>query len=122
MAEQKERTSASERLAEPERVELERIQAQPRGGPAIAARNVLDRVQVALTVELGRTQITVKDLRQLRHGQIISLDQMVGEPLAIFANGQKLAYGEVVAVANDRYGVRVTALAEDTDAEGGGVG
>jgi flagellar motor switch protein FliM len=122
MAEQKERTAASVKLAGPERVELERIQAQPRGAPAITGRNVLDRVQVALTVELGRTQITVKDLRQLRHGQIVSLDQMVGEPLAIFANGQKLAYGEVVAVANDRYGVRVTALAEDAEAETGGVG
>lgn len=121
MATQKERMSPGEKLAEPERVELERIQAQPRGNPAITARNVLDRVQVALTVELGRTQITVKDLRQLRHGQIVSLDQMVGEPLAIFANGQKLAYGEVVAVANDRYGVRVTALAEDAEPETGGV-
>lgn len=121
MVEQKER-SATERLVEPERVELERIQAQPRGAPAISARNVLDRVQVALTVELGRTQIAVKDLRALRHGQIISLDQMVGEPLAIFANGQRLAFGEVVAVANDRYGVRVTGLAEETEAESGGVG
>jgi flagellar motor switch protein FliM len=121
MAEQKERVSTSEKLAGPERVELERIQAQPRGAPAITARNVLDRVQVALTVELGRTQITVKDLRALRHGQIVALDQMVGEPLAIFANGQKLAYGEVVAVANDRYGVRVTALAEDAEPESGGV-
>ena len=116
-----ERMSANEKLAEPERVELERIQAQPRGAPAITARNVLDRVQVALTVELGRTQITVKDLRALRHGQIVALDQMVGEPLVIFANGQKLAYGEVVAVANDRYGVRVTALAEDAEPESGGV-
>lgn len=120
MAEQKERASAGEKLAEPERVELERLVAQPRGAPAITGRNVLDRVQVALTVELGRTQITVKDLRALRHGQIVSLDQMVGEPLAIFANGQKLAYGEVVAVANDRYGVRVTALAEDAEGENGG--
>ena len=79
---------------------------------------MLDRVQVALTVELGRTSITVKDLRQLRHGQVVTLDQMVGEPLTIFANGQRLAYGEVVAVANDHYGVRVTALAEDIDATG----
>lgn len=120
MADQKERTGTGEKRAEPERVELERLAAQPRGGPAITARSVLDRVQVALTVELGRAQITVKDLRALRHGQIVSLDQMVGEPLAIFANGQKLAYGEVVAVANDRYGVRVTALAEDAEAQSGG--
>jgi flagellar motor switch protein FliM len=125
MADQKERTGAAtagagpaERgppAAETERVELERIQAQPRGAPVISAKSVLDRVQVALTVELGRTQITVKDLRQLRHGQVVSLEQMIGEPLTIFANGQKLAYGEVVAVPNDRYGVRITALAEDVD-------
>ncbi|MGE4481069.1 FliM/FliN family flagellar motor switch protein [Acidocella sp.] len=113
MTEQKERLTGAERLVEPERVELERLQAQPRGAAAVTAKNVLDRVQVAVTVELGRTQISVKDLRSLRHGQILQLDQTIGEPLAIFANGQKLAYGEVVAVTNDRYGVRVTALTED---------
>jgi flagellar motor switch protein FliM len=120
MSEQKTRVGMVDRLAEPERIELERIQGQPRGGPVLTARNVLDKVQVALSVELGRTQITVKDLRALRHGQILALDQMVGEPLTIYANGQKMAYGEVVAVANDRYGVRVTALVEDTEREAGG--
>ena len=113
MADQKERLTGAEKLIEPERVELERLQALPRGVPAITAKVVMDRVQVAVAVELGRTQISIKDLRTLRHGQILQLDQVIGEPLAIFANGQKLAYGEVVAVANDRYGVRVTALAED---------
>lgn len=113
MPEQKDRITGAEKLIEPERVELERLQNQPRGATAITAKAVLDRVQVAVAVELGRTQITVKELRALRHGQILQLDQMIGEPLAIFANGQKLAYGEVVAVANDRYGVRVTALTED---------
>ena len=116
MVDQKERAGQTERNAlDNDRVELERLQSQPRGAPAITAKNVLDRVQVALTVELGRTQITVKDLRQLRHGQVVTLDQMVGEALSIYANGQKLAYGEVVAVANDRYGVRVTALVEDAE-------
>jgi flagellar motor switch protein FliM len=119
MSEQKDRIAgAMGNTMENERVELERIQSHPRGALAITGKNVLDRVQVALTVELGRTSITVKDLRQLRHGQVVTLDQMVGEPLTIFANGQRLAYGEVVAVANDHYGVRVTALAEDIDATG----
>ncbi|EKM99661.1 MULTISPECIES: FliM/FliN family flagellar motor switch protein [unclassified Acidocella] len=117
MSEQTERVTGAEKLVETERVELERLQARAGGAPAITAKAVLDRVQVAVTVELGRTHITVKDLRALRHGQILQLDQMIGEPLAIYANGQKLAYGEVVAVANDRYGVRVTALTEDVPAE-----
>ena len=120
MSDQNTITEPSARAAqvhEGERVELERLQTQPRGAPAITAKNVLERVQVCLTVELGRASITVRDLRQIRHGQVVTLEQTVGEPLTIFANGQKLAYGEVVAVANDRYGVRVTALAEDMNAD-----
>ncbi|MGP8026038.1 MAG: FliM/FliN family flagellar motor switch protein, partial [Acidocella sp.] len=120
MSEQKSRVNTSGKLADSERVELESIQAYPRGGQVISTRNVLDRLQVSVSVELGRTQITVKDLRALRHGQILSLDQMVGEPLTIFANGQKMAFGEVVAVANDRYGVRVTALVDDAGQDAGG--
>ncbi len=100
---------------EAERVELERLQPQPRGLPAITGKKMLDRVHVAITVELGRANITVKALRQLRHGQILALEQRVGEPLTIYANGEKLAYGEVVAAGQDHYGVRVTALVEDID-------
>jgi len=120
MSEQKSRVNTSGKRADSERIELESIQAYPRGGQAISTRNVLDRLQVSVSVELGRTQITVKDLRALRHGQILALDQMVGEPLTIFANGQKMAFGEVVAVANDRYGVRVTALVDDAGQDAGG--
>ena len=113
MTETTDRVTGTEKLVEPERIELERLQSQPRGAPAITTKAVLDRVQVAVSVELGRTQITVKELRALRHGQVLPLDQKIGESLAIFANGQKLAYGEVVAVTDDHYGVRVTALSED---------
>jgi flagellar motor switch protein FliN/FliY len=66
-------------------------------------------------VELGRTSVSVKDLKNLRKGQVIGLDKMVGEPLGIFANGQRLASGEVVSVAQERYGVRVIALTEEPD-------
>jgi flagellar motor switch protein FliM len=122
MADQRERVGAGAAGAaggaDTERVELERLRSEPRGGPIITAKGLLDRVQVMVTVELGRCHVTVKDLRSLRHGQIITLDQMVGEPLAIFANGQKLAFGEVVAVPNDRYGIRVTALADDGELPG----
>jgi len=100
---------------ESERVELERLQSTPRGTAAIKAKGMIDRVPVLLTVELGRTNITVKDLRVLRHGQVVVLDQMVGEPLGIFANGQRLGAGEVVAVGKDQYGIRVTALADEPE-------
>ena len=97
---------------ENERVELEILEPFAQPGPAVCAQNLVERVPVALTVELGRTNISVKELRLLRQGQIIGLDQMVGEPLGIFANGHRIASGEVVSVARDQYGIRVTALAD----------
>ena len=97
-----------------DRVEPETLVALPHGNLAVPAKPV-ERVPVTLSVELGRTSISVKDLRQLRYGQVITLDQMVGEPLSIFANGQKLALGEVVAVGKSQYGVRVLSLIEDLE-------
>jgi flagellar motor switch protein FliN/FliY len=94
---------------------LEQLQPNPSDMPAIATRQIVERLPIVLTVELGRTSVLVKDLKNLRKGQIIGLDKMVGEPLSIFANGQRLASGEVVSVAQERYGVRVIALAEEPD-------
>jgi flagellar motor switch protein FliN/FliY len=54
-------------------------------------------------------------LRQLRHGQVLVLDRVIGEPLSIYANGQRLAMGEVVAVGKNQYGIRVTALIEEAE-------
>jgi flagellar motor switch protein FliN/FliY len=99
--------------ADGETVELERLQPVERATLAVNGKGMIDRVTVALTVQLGRTDISVKDLRLLRQGQIIVLDQVIGEPLTIFANGHQLAYGEVVATAKDQYGIRVTALMEE---------
>jgi flagellar motor switch protein FliN/FliY len=101
--------------AEPARIELEQLEQTSLAGPAVPNRALIERVQVELTVELGRTKLSVKDLRQLRQGQIVVLDQIVGEPLAIFANGHRVAIGEVVSVAKDQYGIRVTALAEEAE-------
>ena len=98
-----------------ERVELEHLLSVPSEALAVASRQMVERLPVILTVELGRTSVSVKDLKNLRKGQIIGLDKMIGEPLGIFANGQRLAAGEVVSVAQEKYGVRVIALAEEPD-------
>jgi flagellar motor switch protein FliN/FliY len=76
-------------------------------------RSIVQRITVALTVELGRAQLTLANLRQLREGQVLILDQPVDEPLSIYANGRRFAYGEVAAIGNDQYGIRFLSLAED---------
>lgn len=64
-------------------------------------------IPVKLTVELGRTRMTIKELLRLSQGSVVALDGLAGEPLDIMINGYLIAQGEVVVVA-DKYGVRIT--------------
>ena len=67
---------------------------------------ILD-IPVQLTVELGRTKITIKNLLQLAQGSVVELDGMAGEPMDVLVNGYLIAQGEVVVV-NDKFGIRLT--------------
>jgi flagellar motor switch protein FliN len=98
-----------------ERVELEHLQPDPQDMPAIARHRIVERLPILLTVELGRTQVSFKELKNLRKGQVVALEKMIGEPLGIFANNQPLAFGEVVSIGQDRYGVRIVSVADDSD-------
>ena len=102
----------------PHDVGMEAAAAQPAdifpsfGGPAANAgvMNELDMIldiPVQITVELGRTKITIKNLLQLAHGSVVELDAMAGEPMDVLVNGTLIAQGEVVVV-NDKFGIRLT--------------
>ncbi len=65
------------------------------------------KIPVSVSVELGRAQVSLKEIFELSEGSIIELDRLVGEPLDLVVNGQVVAQGEVVAIDNN-YGLRVT--------------
>ena len=67
---------------------------------------ILD-IPVRITVELGRTKISIRNLLQLAHGSVVELDGLAGEPMDVLVNGTLIAQGEVVVV-NDRFGIRLT--------------
>ncbi len=67
---------------------------------------ILD-IPVQLTVELGRTKISIKNLLQLSQGSVVELNGMAGEPLDILVNGTLVAQGEAVMV-DERLGIRLT--------------
>ncbi|MDB5815100.1 MAG: flagellar motor switch FliN [Rhodocyclales bacterium] len=67
---------------------------------------ILD-IPVQLTVELGRTKISIRNLLQLAHGSVVELDALAGEPMDVLVNGTLIAQGEVVVV-NDKFGIRLT--------------
>jgi flagellar motor switch protein FliN/FliY len=64
-------------------------------------------IPVQLSVELGRTRVTIRELLQLNQGSVVELQNLAGEPMDIYINGYLVAQGEVVVVG-DNYGVRLT--------------
>ncbi|ADP16090.1 flagellar motor switch protein FliN [Achromobacter xylosoxidans A8] len=83
---------------------------KPLAGAASGAGADIDLIMdvpVQLTVELGRTRLTIKNLLQLGQGSVVELDGLAGEPMDIFVNGYLIAQGEVVVV-EDKYGIRLT--------------
>ena len=67
---------------------------------------ILD-IPVQITVELGRTRLTIRNLLQLAHGSVVELDGLAGEPMDVLVNGTLIAQGEVVVV-NEKFGIRLT--------------
>ena len=69
--------------------------------------NFLFDVQLSIIVEVGRTQMQIRELLELEEQSIIELDSMVGQPLDIRANDLLVARGEVIVV-NEKFAVRIT--------------
>ena len=74
---------------------------------------ILD-VPLQITVELGRTSKSIKDILELTNGSIVELDRLAGEPVDIMVNGKYLAKGEVVVI-DENFGVRITDIASPAE-------
>lgn len=67
---------------------------------------ILD-IPVTISMEVGRSQISIRNLLQLNQGSVVELERVAGEPLDVLVNGTLIAHGEVVVV-NDKFGIRLT--------------
>ncbi|CAG0908652.1 unnamed protein product, partial [Cyprideis torosa] len=67
---------------------------------------VLD-IPVTLSMELGRTRISIRDLLQLNSGSVVELQRMADEPMDVMVNGTLVAHGEAVVI-DDKFGIRLT--------------
>ena len=71
--------------------------------------DILGDVELDLRIELGRTQMQLEEVLQLRSGSVVALDKLAGDPVDIYVNGRLVARGEVL-VMNDNFCIRVTEL------------
>lgn len=75
---------------------------------------LLKDVNLTITVELGRTKLSIQDILQFGQGSVIELEKLAGEPLDIYVNGKLIARGEAVIV-NEKFGVRITDIVSTDD-------
>lgn len=82
--------------------------------------NILNEITLELEVELGSTQLTLKEIVGLFEGEVITLDRLAGDTVDLMANKQWLALGEVL-VLNEVLGIRINSFNKDGDTTGKGV-
>lgn len=101
-----------------EKAELGQLTAADARGsaPGVPDLRRLSDVPIEVTVEIGRTRLTVGETLELRQGSILTLNRMAGEPVDLLVNGTPIARGEVVVI-DEQFGVRITDVVHHRDAE-----
>ncbi len=86
-------------------------------GPGFQTDDKLDvilEIPVTMSMEIGRTRISIRNLLQLNQGSVVELDRLAGEPMDVLINGTLIAHGEVVVV-NEKFGIRLTDIISPTE-------
>lgn len=120
MAETMERTEQSAPAATRETASPAR--SDPDGAPGVVtpaergavSLDLLMDVPVTLSIEVGRSRLSIREVLALHEGAVVTLDRHAGEPLGVFVNGALVARGEVVIV-NDTFGIRLTEVVSPTE-------
>lgn len=95
--------------AKAENVELEELEEEepPITGDEKRKLDAILDIPVTISMEVGRSNISIRNLLQLNQGSVVELDRVAGEALDVLVNGTLIAHGEVVVV-NDKFGIRLT--------------
>ena len=84
-------------------------EARTKGIGSAEKLNFLKDLQLNVYIELGRTQMQIKEILELERGYVIELDKLASEPVDIYVNNKKIAEGEVVVI-DKHFGIRITNL------------
>lgn len=101
-------TAGDEEAEDYTRAEFQKLRNQ--GGAAADQDGNLEMIldiPVAISMEIGRSTISIRNLLQLNQGSVVELDRLAGEPMDVLVNGHLVAHGEVVVV-NEKFGIRLT--------------
>ncbi|ABM00495.1 MULTISPECIES: flagellar motor switch protein FliN [Shewanella] len=107
---------AEQALEEAKAAEFEELkdETKPLSSEEAAKLDAILDIPVTISMEVGRSYISIRNLLQLNQGSVVELDRVAGEPLDVMVNGTLIAHGEVVVV-NDKFGIRLTDVISQTE-------
>ncbi|AUD61062.1 flagellar motor switch protein FliN [Shewanella sp. SP2S2-4] len=107
---------AEQALEEANAIELDELvdDSRPISKAEAAKLDTILDIPVTISMEVGRSYISIRNLLQLNQGSVVELDRVAGEPLDVMVNGTLIAHGEVVVV-NDKFGIRLTDVISQTE-------
>lgn len=107
---------AEQAIEEAKQVELDELEddSKPITKEEAAKLDSILDIPVTISMEVGRSFISIRNLLQLNQGSVVELDRVAGEPLDVMVNGTLIAHGEVVVV-NDKFGIRLTDVISQTE-------
>lgn len=89
-------------------------ESQVRGAGGVDKLNFLKDLNLNVYIELGRTQMQIKEILELERGYVVELDKLASEPVDIYVNNKKIAEGEVVVI-DKHFGIRITSLSDPSN-------
>lgn len=99
---------------EVEKAEFQDIAATPGNGEKELKLDLLMDLSLPVSIELGRTNLLIRDILNLQRGSIVEFEKLASEPVDILINGKKMAEGEVVVIEK-HFGIRITNLVNAAD-------
>ncbi len=94
--------------------EIEYQTANTNYSPLDPKLELLYDLQLPVSIELGRTNMLIREILRLGRGSVIEFDKLVSEPVDVLINGKKVAEGEVVVI-DKHFGIRITTLVDPSE-------
>jgi flagellar motor switch protein FliN len=86
----------------------------PQGGVQDRKLDLLMDLSLSVAIELGRTNLPIREIINLKRGSVVEFDKLASEPVDVLVNGKKMAEGEVVVIEK-HFGIRITNLVEPSE-------
>jgi flagellar motor switch protein FliN len=106
--------AASTEIDKPEFPEMDLSAEHTIYSPLDPKLELLYDLQLPVSIELGRTNMLIRNILRLGRGSVIEFDKLVSEPVDVLINGKKIAEGEVVVI-DKHFGIRITTLIDPSD-------